>query len=461
MMFKQGIFIVLAYVTIVQGLVLPNLNLFEFPGLNEVSLVHKVEQQVQKVEQQVQQMLNDVVKDEPVPIINNFGIDDIIPHHYIIVFKKNVKSEDIKTFTGSLLSKFEQELISNLNQFTISEEFSGLSGYLPPNVLEYVRKSNLIEFIEPDSKVKLNEFDIQKGAPWGLTRISHRHISNDLNYLYDNEGGKGVDAYVIDTGIKTDHEEFEGRATWGAAIALPKLEMDTNGHGTHCAGIIGSKTYGVAKKVNLYAVGVMNMFGMGSTSDIIKGIEFVVQQHKSKTGKRGFKGSTVNLSLGGGSSDAFDLAVNAGVNAGLHIAVAAGNDNKDACDYSPARADLPISVGASNINNDKAEFSNWGKCVDVFAPGQDIESTYIWNDKATLSGTSMASPHVAGLLSYYLSLLPEGSSEFSNGVIEPKDMKRKLLKYTTNGVIKGLDTNSPNKLIFNGGGQSLDELWKL
>lgn len=454
-MFNKGIFVFLAYLTIAQGLVIPNLNVFDFPGLNTASIIGKIEEEVQQV-------FTGQVDHEPVPVVNNLSIDDIIPHQYIVVFQENVEARLVDNYLTSLLSKFEDELKHTLKQFTISSEFSGFSAYLPIHILEYIKNSdsNLIKFIEPDSKVKLNEFDIQKGAPWGLTRISHRHVSNDLNYLYDNEGGKGVDAYVIDTGIKTDHEEFEGRAEWGAAIAIPKLEMDTNGHGTHCAGIIGSKTYGVAKRVNLYAVGVMNMFGMGSTSDIIKGIEFVVLQHNTKVGKRGFKGSTVNLSLGGGSSDAFDLAVNAGVNAGLHIAVAAGNDNKDACDYSPARADLPISVGASNINNDRAEFSNWGKCVDVFAPGQDIESTYIWNDKATLSGTSMASPHVAGLLSYYLSLLPEDSSEFSNGVIEPKDMKRKLLKYTTKGVIKGLDTASPNKLIFNGAGQDLADLWK-
>lgn len=454
-MFKHGIFVVLAYLTIAQALVLPNLDIFDFPVVNPAKLA-------QKVEAEVLQPLKEKIDtfNSPAPLINNFKLDDIIPHRYIIVFQENADKTEVATFLDLIKTKFEG-LAESLTQFHLTDNFSGFSAYFPAEVLEYVQNSSLIKFVEPDSIVRLKEFDIQKGAPWGLTRISQRDVSNNLNYLYDNEGGRGVDAYVIDTGIKTNLDEFEGRATWGAAVALPKLKLDTNGHGTHCAGIIGSKTYGVAKKVNLYAVGVMNFLGVGSTSDIIKGIEFVVNAHRGKIGTRGFKGSTVNLSLGGGSSDAFDLAVNAGVNAGLHIAVAAGNDDKDACDYSPARADLPISVGASNINNDKAEFSNWGKCVDVFAPGQDIESTYIWNGKATLSGTSMASPHVAGLLSYYLSFLPEDSSEYSNGVIEPKDLKRKLLKYATKNAIQGLDDVTPNKLIFNGAGQDLDDLWKL
>jgi cerevisin len=448
-MFSKKIFLLLSGLILVQGLVIPNLDVFDF--------VEVLTPSVAKVEAEVQQLLTGDTK-SPAPVINTDSLKDIIPHSYIVMFKPEVAASAATDFVQDVTGKLFSEVKDKVSLFNVGD-LKGFSAYLPPAVLEFVQNSNLVQFIEPDSMMKLNEFDIQKEAPWGLSRISHRKTSNDFDYLYDNEGGKGVDAYVVDTGIKVEHEEFEGRAVWGAAIAFPKIPIDTNGHGTHCAGIIGSKTYGVAKGVNLYAVGVMNMLGMGSTSDIIKGLEYVVEQHKIRMIQKGFKGSTVNLSLGGGQSEAFDLAVNAAVNAGLHVAVAAGNDDKDACDYSPARATGPITVGATNIDDAKASFSNWGKCVDVFAPGEDIESTYIYGGTARLSGTSMASPHVAGLLSYYLSLLPEEASEYAKGNIDPTELKRKLIKYATKGVISGLDANSPNKLIYNGAGKELTKLW--
>lgn len=270
-------------------------------------------------------------------------------------------------------------------------------------------------------------------------------------------------AYVIDTGIKVEHEEFEGRAQWGDAIAFPKIKIDGHGHGTHCAGIIGANTYGIAKQVDLVAVGVMNLLGSGTTSDIIKGVEYVVNRHQEdvKSRKAGFKGSVVNMSIGGGVSEALDLAVNAAVKAGLHVAVAAGNDDADACQYSPARAVGPITVGASNIGDAKASFSNWGQCVDVFAPGEAIESTFIYSDSAEMSGTSMASPHIAGLLSYFLSLQPEQSSEYFTGLIEPAALKTKLIKYGTKGVLTGLDATTPNILAYNGAGGNLTDFWNI
>lgn len=159
---------------------------------------------------------------------------------------------------------------------------------------------------------------------------------------------------------------------------------------------------------------------------------------------------------------ALDLAVNAATKAGLHVAVAAGNDNADTCTFSPARASGPITVGASDINDNKAEFSNWGSCVDIFAPGVDIVSTYIWSNTASMSGTSMASPHIAGLLSYYLSLYPEPESEYSVAVLDPATLKDKVIKYATKGVIKGLKNDgSPNLLAFNGAGANITDFWSL
>lgn len=389
------------------------------------------------------------------PIYRSASIDNLIPHKYIVVFDEDISSSEIATHKLWL-----ETLEGEFNHFNLGDML-GYIGYLNPELVSSLQKMKGIKFIEQDSVMHTNEFDIQKEAPWGLARVSHRFNSAPVaDYLHDNEGGKGVTAYVIDTGIKVEHEEFEDRAIWGKAVAVPFIKFDGNGHGTHCAGIIGSKTYGVAKKVDLVAVGVMNLLGSGTTSDIIKGVEFVVNDHNEKLLSKGFKGSTVNLSIGGGISEALDLAVNAGTKAGLHIAVAGGNDNADSCEYSPARASGPITVGATNVGDARASFSNWGKCTDIFAPGEDILSTYIWDETARLSGTSMAAPHITGLLSYYLSLQPESTSEFSaGGIIDPENLKKKLIKYGTKGVISGLDRESPNVLAFNGAGGNLTEFW--
>lgn len=307
--------------------------------------------------------------------------------------------------------------------------------------------------------------DTEKQAPWGLARISHRDSLNfgTFNkYLYASEGGEGVDAYVIDTGCNTEHVDFGGRAHWGKTIPAGDEDEDGNGHGTHCSGTIAGKKYGVAKKANVYAVKVLRSNGSGSMSDVVKGVEFAATRHleqaqDAKDGKRkGFKGSVANMSLGGGKSPSLDQAVNAAVQHGLHFAVAAGNDNADACSYSPAAAEEPLTVGASALDDSRAYFSNFGKCTDIFAPGLSILSTWIGSRHAvnTISGTSMASPHICGLLAYYLSLQPAHESEFSVGAITPKKLKADLISVSTTGALDGIPKDTPNKLAWNGGGCS-------
>lgn len=307
--------------------------------------------------------------------------------------------------------------------------------------------------------------ETEKQAPWGLARVSHRKglsFSTYNKYLYAEEGGEGVDAYVIDTGTNIEHVDFEGRAKWGKTIPTGDADEDGNGHGTHCSGTIAGKKYGVAKKANVYAVKVLRSNGSGSMADVVKGVEFAAIRHTeqvkaAKDGKRkGFKGSVANMSLGGGKTSALDAAVNAAVKAGIHFAVAAGNDNADACNYSPAAAELPVTVGASAFDDTRAYFSNFGKCTDIFAPGLNILSTWIGSKYAvnTISGTSMASPHICGLLAYYLSLQPASDSEYSVAPITPKKLKDTLVEISTKGVLTDIPADTPNKLAWNGGGCS-------
>ena len=307
--------------------------------------------------------------------------------------------------------------------------------------------------------------ETEKNAPWGLARISHR---DDLNfgtfnkYLYSHDGGEGVDAYVIDTGTNTDHVDFEGRAHWGKTIPANDEDKDGNGHGTHCSGTVAGKKYGVAKKANVYAVKVLKSNGSGTMSDVVKGVEWAANAHADnvsaakKGKKKGFKGSVANMSLGGGKSTVLDLGVNAAVDAGLHFAVAAGNDNADSCNYSPAAAKNAVTVGASTLADERAYFSNFGKCNDIFAPGLNILSTWIGSKYAvnTISGTSMASPHVCGLLAYFLSLQPSKDSAYAVAEITPKKMKDNMIAIGTVGALSDVPSNTENILAWNGGGKA-------
>ncbi|CAE7063169.1 unnamed protein product [Rhizoctonia solani] len=355
----------------------------------------------------------------------------IIPNQYIVVLKPEATLDDLNAhslatnpLTGGsgLLHIFDGAL-------------KGVAGKFSDATLDKIRAMPEVEYVERDQVVyAIHEpsdegHATQRGAPWGLARISHRNklgFSTFNQYIYDNDGGEGVDVYVIDTGINVHHEEFQGRAHWGHTVPQNDVDEDGNGHGTHCAGTIASRKYGVAKKANVHAVKVLGSNGSGSMADVVAGVTWASKQAQSKaieaikefraTGKTSHKGSVANMSLGGGKSPALDRAVNNAVKNGMHFAVAAGNDNKDACNYSPAAAELAVTVGASTLGDERAYFSNHGKCVDVFAPGLNILSTWIGSESATnvISGTSMASPHTAGLLAYLLSI--QGSATFNPDV---------------------------------------------
>lgn len=408
---------------------------------------------------------------------------DIIPHKYIVVFKENVDAAAAQFHHEFVAARHGQDVAAAganplrdigveggvADTFDIANLMAGYSGYFLDSTIEWIRRDPAVAFVERDSMVYANEFEVQKGAPWGLARISHRaplSLSSFNQYLHDSDGGAGVTSYVIDTGVFVDHVQFEGRAKWGATIPQGDADVDGNGHGTHCAGTIASKDYGVAKQAEVVAVKVLRSNGSGSMSDVVKGVEFAAKAHQAavKAGKKGFKGSTANMSLGGGKSPALDLAVNAAVKAGIHFAVAAGNENQDAANTSPASAELAITVGASTISDARAYFSNFGLTVDIFAPGLNIVSTYIGSDTATatLSGTSMASPHIAGLLAYYVSLQPGADSEFfvSDKGVSTGQLKKNLVNYATKSKLTDIpDDGTPNLLAFNGAGHNLTDFW--
>ncbi|KAF5316887.1 hypothetical protein D9611_003747 [Ephemerocybe angulata] len=345
-----------------------------------------------------------------------------VDNSYIVILKDDVhpdaKAEHL-TFLQQLHS--EDPLIGDLSgiQQVYDGHIHGYAGRFTERVLEQLRLRPEVAYVEKDQIVKTTE--VQRSAPWGLARISHRPkltFSTFTKYVYDSEGGDGVDVYIVDTGINVDHVEFEGRASWGKTIPQNDEDLDGNGHGSHCAGTVASRKYGVAKKANVIAVKVLGSNGSGTMSDVIGGVSWaatqaykkkaIAEQEFAATGKTSHKGSVANMSLGGGKSQALDDAVNKAVESGLHFAVAAGNDNRDACNYSPAAAENAVTVGASTLGDERAYFSNHGACVDVFAPGLNILSTYTGSKTATstLSGTSMASPHTAGLLAYLLSIYP-------------------------------------------------------
>ncbi|KAL6705714.1 proteinase B [Coniothyrium glycines] len=425
----------------------------------------------------------ETIHKDAAPVLSSTHAKEV-PNSYMIVFKKHVKdhhAKDHHDWVQSIHTKNSQERIELRKKRSLTADiFEGLkhtynmagmmgySGHFDEETIEAIRRHPDVDYIERDSEVHTlggDDPEIEKNSPWGLARISHRDslsFGTWNKYLYAADGGEGVDVYVIDTGTNVDHVDFEGRAKWGKTIPNGDADEDGNGHGTHCSGTVAGKRYGVAKKAHVYAVKVLRSNGSGTMSDVVKGVEYAAKAHTdavkaAKDGKKkGFKGSAANMSLGGGKSTTLDLAVNAAVDAGIHFAVAAGNDNADSCNYSPAAAENAVTVGASTLLDERAYFSNFGKCNDIFAPGLNILSTWIGSKHATntISGTSMASPHIAGLLAYMLSLQPSKDSAFSVADITPKKLKANLISVATVGALSDVPSNTKNILAWNGGGSS-------
>ena len=302
-----------------------------------------------------------------------------------------------------------------------------------------------VDYVELDGEVSVHTTQtIGTSGLWGLDRIDQKTLPLGGSFNYTNNGF-GVTAYILDTGIQYAHSEFDdGRAVKGADFASGSKGTggDCDGHGTHVAGTVGGKTYGVAKKVKLVSVRVLDCRGSGSYSGIIAGIDWVTGHHT------GNAPAVANMSLGGGASQALDNAVTNSIDDGVTYVVAAGNGNRagveqNACNYSPARTPRAITVGATDKTDTKSTWSNFGSCVDLFAPGVGILSAgyskSLTTGTATMSGTSMASPHVAGVVAQYLQTATDTS---------PNGVQSALSKTVTTGLLKNIGANSPNALLF-------------
>ncbi|KAI8867459.1 putative serine proteinase, precursor [Ramicandelaber brevisporus] len=376
-----------------------------------------------------------------------------VPHNYIVMLHPAVKNMDghvaaVKKITSKhnaaaqlmMGGDFARPTIKNEIHTVWKNSINGYAATLTQEALTELRNLPEVKLVEEDGIVTTN--DQQNDAPWGLGRISSRdRVANPSTYFYDGVAGAGVKVFVIDTGIRISHQDFGGRASWGANFVSDGQDSDQKGHGTHVAGTIAGRTYGVAKNAEVVAVKVLNAKGSGTNSGVITGINWVIQQHNSGNGGR--KGTVINMSLGGGKSDIVNSATEAAVGAGVHVAVAAGNSATDACNKSPASAKGVLSVAASDVNDNLADFSNYGSCTNVIAPGVDVLSAWFTSDTATntISGTSMATPGVAGVAAYFLSL--------SSTSMTPAALIQKIQSSATQGAISNVSNGTPNLLLYN------------
>ena len=347
-----------------------------------------------------------------------------VPGEYIVVFQPSV------TNPVALAAQLVRGQGGTL-RFTYTSALKGFAATLPAAAAQALARNPLVSYVEQDQvyRVDVTQSMDANGDPWGLDRVDQQTGPLSRTYTYTATGA-GVHAYIIDTGIWTLHPDFGGRAN-NVYDAFGATGEDCHGHGTHVAGTIGGTTYGLAKGVSLHGVRVLSCAGLGLTSQIIAGIDWVRQN--------AVRPAVANMSLGGGLSTALNDATTNLWNSGVFVAVAAGNDNADACTASPASATGAFTAAASEKTDAKASYSNWGNCVEAYAPGSAIVSDFLLGTTMSLSGTSMASPHFAGVAVLYKATFgDQASATVSNWIVTN----------ATNGVITGNPAGTPNKLLY-------------
>ena len=355
---------------------------------------------------------------------------------YIVVLKDDVTRDDRDTLSRlPSVAEAAGEIVDLLGLGKRTRHFQyalrGFAVQATPEQAEFIADDYRVAYVEEDGVMEA--VATQTGATWGIDRIDQRALPLSGTYVYDRTGS-GVHAYIIDTGILSTHTEFSGRIGNGyTAIADGRGTTDCNGHGTHVSGTVGGTRYGVAKAVRLHPVRVLNCSGSGTTSGVIAGLDWVAANR--------VRPAVANMSLGGGASSALDTAVNNAIRAGVTFAVAAGNSNANACNYSPARVAAALTVGATTRTDARASYSNFGACLDLFAPGSSITSAWYTSTTATntISGTSMASPHVAGAAALYLQL---------HTAAAPAEVSQAVVNQATPGVVTSPGSGSPNRLLY-------------
>jgi subtilisin family serine protease len=344
----------------------------------------------------------------PAPVVATLG--NAVDGSYIVVVKEGADPRSVAAVAGVD------------PRFVYVAALNGFAGELNAGQLNALQHNPNVEYIEEDQVGSITT--TQSSATWGIDRIDQRSRPLSGTYTYTNTASN-VTAYIIDTGIQPTHPQFGTRAT------APYGGTDCNGHGTHVAGTIGSTTYGVAKSVRLRGVRVLGCSGSGSYSAIIAGVDWVRTN--------AVKPAVANMSLGGGYSSSLNTAVTNLSNSGVFVAVAAGNENQNACNVSPASASAAFTTAASTSSDARASYSNYGSCVDAYAPGSSITSTWINSSTRTISGTSMASPHVAGVAALYKGTYGDASASTISSWI---------INNSTASVITGNPTGTPNRLLY-------------
>src|SRR6185503_8668992 len=355
-----------------------------------------------------------------------------IQNNYIVVLDDSVVGDrgaySIASFVANDMAARYRGKLKHIYQHALN----GFAVEMSEADAEALSQDFRVKFVEEDGPVTANT--TQNNPPWGLDRIDQRDLPLNAQYTYTPTGA-GVHAYIIDTGIRRTHTQFGGRAVVGFdSIGDGQNTNDCNGHGTHVSGTVGGSTYGVAKGVTLHAVRVLDCSGNGTDSTVIAGVDWVTANR--------ILPAVANMSLGGGASSALDTSVQNSINAGVTYAVAAGNDyGANACNGSPSRVTAALTVGSSTSTDARSDFSNIGTCVDLFAPGSSILSSWNTSDTATntISGTSMATPHVAGVAALYLQ---------NNTAASPATVASAIITTATTNHLTGIGTGSPNRLLY-------------
>lgn len=361
-------------------------------------------------------------------VLSSSQAKGIIKNQYIVILNKDAGPSN--DFAQNIAKQHGGKVLQ-----TYDTVLKGFAVYLPEAAgtafVEAMKKNPNVLSVENDTIMKIDA-TTQSNPDWGLDRIDQKTLPLNSAYSY-LQTGSGTTAYIVDTGILSTHQQFSGRVLSGyTAISDGNGTTDCNGHGTHVAGTVGGSTYGVAKNVSLVPIRILGCDGSGASSNVIAGLDWIL--------KNGKKPAVVNMSLGGDASTSLDSAVENLFNNGYVMVVAAGNSNTDACSSSPARVSKAITVAATDNTDTRASYSNYGSCVDIFAPGSQINSSWIGSNTATkvLNGTSMATPHTAGIVAQMLQSTPSAT---------PQTITTNLLNQASSNVVKS-PSGSPNRLLY-------------